>query len=305
MSSTELAERPPENAAGASVALFAGATPQQIIEAAREVATLFSDIVKSRRLFTRIGDRDHIHVEAWQTIGTLTGCYAVEAGGGVTELPWPEIDPVLGEEPPLPGEEPKKPKDDPEWQAWKAGDEDRKDWEHHRKLLDSRKLGRGFGYSTAFRVVKGGQAVGWGEGRCDRAERTWAGRDDYSLASMAQTRAQSRALGAPLRFVIELAGYDPQLPDDVPQDAPQKPTQPDLPWGPVVDSDEDLEKIAKLVELLKPGIDAPHFVLAMGSHFDGVPEACVTMLKGLVRATPPEKPAGDGEQVADAEVVED
>ena len=39
-------------------------------------------------------------------------------------------------------------------------------------------------------------------------EKTWAGRDDYALRSMAQTRATSKAMRQPLGFIITLAGFD-------------------------------------------------------------------------------------------------
>jgi hypothetical protein len=53
-----------------------------------------------------------------------------------------------------------------------------------------------------------GRVVGAAEAMCTRSERMWAKRDDYALRSMAQTRATSKALSAPLRFVITLAGYE-------------------------------------------------------------------------------------------------
>ena len=40
-----------------------------------------------------------------------------------------------------------------------------------------------------------------------RSEKSWAGRDDFALRSMAQTRATSKALRMPLGFVVTLAGY--------------------------------------------------------------------------------------------------
>lgn len=52
-----------------------------------------------------------------------------------------------------------------------------------------------------------GNVVGAAEAMCTRAERTWSGRDEYAIRSMAQTRAVSKALRLPLGFIIELAGY--------------------------------------------------------------------------------------------------
>lgn len=53
-----------------------------------------------------------------------------------------------------------------------------------------------------------GRVVGAAEAMCTRSERMWSKRDDYALRSMAQTRATSKALASPLRFVITLAGYE-------------------------------------------------------------------------------------------------
>jgi hypothetical protein len=275
---TDLAPAP----ARAPVTLFNGATPDDITTAARDVANRFSDIVKQQRLYKRIGERDHILIEAWQTIGTLTGVFATEAGG-VRELPWPDVERMvwLDDEPPYPGPEPRDRNTD-DWRTWRAADELRKTFDHQTMLLRSHTLGRAFGFSAAFRAVKDGREVGWGEGRVDRSERTWAGRDDYALASMAQTRGQSRALGAPLRFIVKLAGYEPTLPDDMPQEAAQGPTEPVLPWGPVTDKDEELKGAAESVKHIT-GLDGESFVIAMGDRFDGVPEACLIMLRGLAK----------------------
>lgn len=53
-----------------------------------------------------------------------------------------------------------------------------------------------------------GNVVGSADGICTRGERSWAKRDDYALAGMAQTRAVSRALRQRFGFVIRLAGYE-------------------------------------------------------------------------------------------------
>jgi hypothetical protein len=215
-------------------------------------------------MFKRIGDRDHILIEAWQTIGTLTGVFATEAGG-VRELPWPDINQMVwvADEPP-------------------ASDELHKSYEHHQAIVEAHTLGRAWGYAAAFRAVQNGREVGWGEGRVDRSERTWAGRDDYALASMAQTRGQSRALGAPLRFIVKLAGYEPTLPEEMPQDAAHGVTE-GLPWGPVTETDADLQKAAEIVKAIAPDVDGAKFIVDMAAYFNGIPEANLKMLRGLHR----------------------
>ena len=48
--------------------------------------------------------------------------------------------------------------------------------------------------------------VGSAEGMCSRNEKTWKRKEDQELRSMAQTRAMSKALAAPLRFIVTLSG---------------------------------------------------------------------------------------------------
>ena len=64
-----------------------------------------------------------------------------------------------------------------------------------------------------------GQVVGAAEAECLRTERTWKGRDDYALRSMAQTRAVSKALRGPLGFVVTLAGYEATPAEEMPAES--------------------------------------------------------------------------------------
>ena len=54
------------------------------------------------------------------------------------------------------------------------------------------------------------------EAMCTRTEKTWAGRDDYALRSMAQTRATAKAMRQPLGFIITLAGFDATPAEEMP-----------------------------------------------------------------------------------------
>lgn len=71
----------------------------------------------------------------------------------------------------------------------------------------SKKLENGWEARVEARTLAG-QLVGAAEAQCLRSEKTWAGRDDYALRSMAQTRATSKALRQPLGFVMTLAGFE-------------------------------------------------------------------------------------------------
>jgi hypothetical protein len=77
--------------------------------------------------------------------------------------------------------------------------------------------------------TRDGAMVGAAEAECLRSEKTWQGREDYALRSMAQTRATSKALRQPLGFVVHLAGFNatpaeemPQPQEDVISDAQRK-----------------------------------------------------------------------------------
>jgi hypothetical protein len=63
-----------------------------------------------------------------------------------------------------------------------------------------------------------GQIVGAAEAECSRAERRWKTAEPYAIRSMAQTRAISRALGAPLGQIVVLAGYEPTGAEEIPAD---------------------------------------------------------------------------------------
>jgi hypothetical protein len=71
-----------------------------------------------------------------------------------------------------------------------------------------------------------GRVIGAAEAMCTREERTWKNRDDYALRSMAQTRATSKALGSPLRFVVTLAGYDGTPAEEIPTQRAPEPQAP-------------------------------------------------------------------------------
>lgn len=61
-----------------------------------------------------------------------------------------------------------------------------------------------------------GDVVGAAEAQCDRSEARWKGRDDYAIRAMAQTRAVSRAMRAPLGFIVQLAGYEATAAEEMP-----------------------------------------------------------------------------------------
>jgi hypothetical protein len=241
-------------------ALFNGASPADVIVAATDAANQLADVIKQRRLYQRIGRRDHVLVEGWQALGTLVGVFAVK-DGGVRELPWPILA-ALGEEP-----------EDSRTAAHQA-------WEQHRALLAQRDLGRAYGFSAAYRAVKDGRDVGWGEGRCERSEQTWLARDDYALASMAQTRGQGRTLKQPLGWLIHLAGYA-TAPAEEMSEVPE-PAGPASPYGVIVDADADAEA-ARVIETLFADVDGTALVRIVNRRFgtDHLPDAAAKMVDAI------------------------
>lgn len=68
-----------------------------------------------------------------------------------------------------------------------------------------------------------GRVIGAAEAECLRSERTWKGRDDFAIRSMAQTRATSKALRSVLAFVVTLAGYAPTPAEEAEDQPPARP----------------------------------------------------------------------------------
>lgn len=162
-------------APSAPATLFRTDDPKIVLERATELADTLKPLIAKQGWSTKIGDREHVHIEGWQSLGGMVGVFSTDPQ--VTEIPWPPDE----------------------------------------RLTKQLRLIRGKGYAFGFKALAqartmSGQIVGGGEGECRRTEKDWATRkgkvvDDYALRSMAQTRASSRTLASPLRFIVELAGY--------------------------------------------------------------------------------------------------
>jgi len=63
--------------------------------------------------------------------------------------------------------------------------------------------------ATVKAVTRSGETVGRATAYCMRDEDRWRGAKLHALASMAQTRATSKALKGPLGFIVKLAGFSP------------------------------------------------------------------------------------------------
>lgn len=129
--------------------------PKEIVAEAKERADVLMEIVKAQGLSNRIGHREHIQIEAWQTVGRFFNCTA-----GVDQVDPVEVDGVKG--------------------------------------------------AKAHAVVKedrSGVVVSEAISYCMADEPTWRNKPWFQLASMAQTRAMSKALANKFRWVAVLAGF--------------------------------------------------------------------------------------------------
>lgn len=143
---------------GAPVSLFRTDDPVEIVTQATAVANALADVLKSKGLTTRIGNKDYVQVEGWTLCGSMLGVF-----------------PVV------------------EW---------------------TRKLENGWEARVEART-RDGAVVGAAEAECLNTETRWKTAEDYSIRSMAQTRAISKALRAPLGFIVALAGYESTPADEM------------------------------------------------------------------------------------------
>lgn len=155
--------------------------PQEIVSEAKERANVLMQIVKEQNLSKRIGNKDHIQVEAWQTVGRFFNCSA-----GADEAEAIEVEGIKGA---------------------KA----------HAVVKDER---------TGLVVS---EAIAY----CMRDEQNWRDKPWFQLASMAQTRAMSKALANKFRWVAVLAGYSGTPAEEMTGDEKPSNTKQELtwPWG--------------------------------------------------------------------------
>jgi hypothetical protein len=115
-----------------------------------------------------------------------------------------------------------------------------------------------------------GRLVGAAESMCTRSETTWKRRDEYALRSMAQTRAISRALRAPLSQIVKMAGYDPTGAEEIPAAAESPPVDHGKIPAEIRPDEHQLRQINALLEQLAeddPDTDWP----ARARELAGVP----------------------------------
>ncbi len=119
-----------------------------------------------------------------------------------------------------------------------------------------------------------GQVVGAAEAECLRTERTWKGRDDYALRSMAQTRAVSKALRGPLGFVVTLAGYEATPAEEMP--AQGSVTEPKIDGPKSLSAPKSWAKLTEMVAAYDQGTHDLFFAFADACRRYLFPEATDT-----------------------------
>ena len=156
--------------------LFDTQEPAEIIQRASDYASALADVIKQKKLFTKIGDKEHVLVEGWTLLGSMLGVFPVlvECEAGV----FPDKT-----KPNVPT-------------ATVNG---------YYAIVEAR--------------LMDGTVVGKAKALCLRNESRWAKADDYAIASMAQTRATSKALRQPLGFVVTLAGFAATPAEEIPRES--------------------------------------------------------------------------------------
>lgn len=170
-----------------STALIDARGPRELVRKATKIADELHAIIVAQgfRVDMNRGrgqPRWHIEVEGWQTLATLLGLAPLLRDG----YPRPLGPPV----------------------RYTAR------VEHYEGRGDQRRLARittyevdGHSYEAIVDVYRGPVLLSSAKGRCDRTEERWARADEYAVASMAHTRATSRAVKQAAGWIVALAGY--------------------------------------------------------------------------------------------------
>ena len=90
-----------------------------------------------------------------------------------------------------------------------------------REEIDEKGNTKLIGYEAKAIVYIKGEIVSSAEAMCLFTERNWKGKDEFTLRSMAQTRASAKALRNVLAWVAVLGGFKPTPLEEMPSDMPR------------------------------------------------------------------------------------
>jgi len=175
---------------GTAMTLFGTSNPAEALQRAIDIATPLAQLIKDRGLSKNLGgDKDHVQIEGWQTLGGMLGLSVDTAWTRKVTDPDGEWAPPVWHL-----EQQERPS------KFKQGT-----YMADVKVIDTPGKG-GWEARVEVRRPDGSQA-GTGEMECRWDERNWRDNDSYALRSMAQTRAASKAYRQALGFVMVLAGF--------------------------------------------------------------------------------------------------
>lgn len=73
----EIVERLPAVRHSQEVTLFQTDDPVEIVEKATRVADALSNVIRQKKLFKKIGDKEHVLVEGWTLLGSMLGVFPI------------------------------------------------------------------------------------------------------------------------------------------------------------------------------------------------------------------------------------
>lgn len=212
----------PSDAPAAS--LFRTDDPLEVIEKATRIADALKKVLVDKKMIQPIQGKDHVKVEGWITLGAMLG-----------------VVPVV---------------------IWsRALPNTKRPYERTEGYGDKQRTVKGSGSDWEARVearTLDGRIVGAAEALCTRDEPRWSAADDYAVKSMAQTRATSKALGGPLRFIVTLAGYEGTPAEEMPREGFSNR------GGGGSPSEKQVKYLGTLIKQKKPSEDQLRVMLAAG-----------------------------------------
>jgi hypothetical protein len=179
--------------------------PSGFIEEATRVADQLRKVIEDQKLYAVMGTdqngrpRKHIVVEAWQTLAAMHQVYPLIEWTRPTDDFVPRI--VVTD--------------------WFTDARGKK-----RKEVTIEQIGQGGWAARCVVTNRDGNPIGGAEAECRYEEERWRDRDSYSLRSMAQTRAISKALRGTLAYIVTLAGYNTTPAEEMVIDSPPPPRDP-------------------------------------------------------------------------------
>lgn len=140
-------------------------------------------------------------------------------------------------------------------------------------LLDEQ--GRWFGFKATYQVTRNGAILAGATSMCDRSESKWKNAENHAIAGMAQTRAESRAIGAAARWVVKLAGYSGTPTEEMPADG-AAPALPD--WAKRAHPDTEAKGRNAIVNLVGDELAADKVMAALRSKYGCFPQVLAQAL---------------------------